>query len=90
MRRHGLRTSQICHPTSQPKKHKISRPASGGQPGIAGFVARLMDHLVSGRQQRFRDGEAKRLGGLEVSLGRVKTFPVLQFEHNKFAFSVYD
>ena len=26
----------------------------------------LLDHLVCGRQQRFRDGEAERLGGLEV------------------------
>src|SRR5271163_1139599 len=25
-----------------------------------------LDHLVGGRQQRFRDGEAERLGGLEV------------------------
>jgi len=25
-----------------------------------------LDHLVRGRQQRFRDGEAERLGGLEV------------------------
>jgi hypothetical protein len=25
-----------------------------------------LDHLVSGRQQRFRDGEAERLGGFEV------------------------
>jgi hypothetical protein len=28
--------------------------------------ARLLDHLVRGGQQRFRDGEAERLGGLEV------------------------
>jgi hypothetical protein len=26
----------------------------------------LLDHLVGGRQQRFRDGEAEGLGGLEV------------------------
>ena len=26
----------------------------------------LLDHLVCGGQQRFRDGEAERLGGLEV------------------------
>jgi hypothetical protein len=26
----------------------------------------LLDHLVSGGQQRFRDGEAERFGGLEV------------------------
>jgi hypothetical protein len=26
----------------------------------------LLDHLVSGGQQRFRDGQAERLGGLEV------------------------
>jgi hypothetical protein len=26
----------------------------------------LLDHLISGRQQRLRDGEAERLGGLEV------------------------
>jgi hypothetical protein len=25
-----------------------------------------LNHLVSGRQQRFRDGEAERLGGPEV------------------------
>jgi hypothetical protein len=25
-----------------------------------------LDHLVSGRQQRFRDGDAESLGGLEV------------------------
>src|SRR5277367_1378473 len=28
--------------------------------------ARLLDHLVGGRQQRFRDGKAERLGGIEV------------------------
>ena len=26
----------------------------------------LLDHLVGGRQQCFRDGEAERLGGLQV------------------------
>ena len=26
----------------------------------------LLDHLVSGRQQRFRDGKAEGFGGLEV------------------------
>jgi hypothetical protein len=29
-------------------------------------IAALLDHLVGGRQQRFRDGEAEPLGGLEV------------------------
>jgi hypothetical protein len=29
-------------------------------------VERLLDHRVSGGQQRFRDGEAERLGGFEV------------------------
>src|SRR5271169_7031855 len=28
--------------------------------------AASLNHLVGGRQQRFRDGEAERLGGLEV------------------------
>ena len=28
--------------------------------------ARLLNHLIGGRQQRFRDGEAEGLGGLEV------------------------
>ena len=27
---------------------------------------RLLDHLIGGRQQRFRDGEAEGLGGFEV------------------------
>jgi hypothetical protein len=30
------------------------------------MTAFSLDHLVSGRQQRFRDGEAKRSGGLKV------------------------
>jgi hypothetical protein len=34
------------------------RPATAPDP--------LLDHLVSGGQQRFRDGEAERLGGLLV------------------------
>ena len=29
-------------------------------------VGSLLDHLVGGRQQRFRDGKAERLGGFEV------------------------
>ena len=37
---------------------------------------RLLDHLVSGRQQRFRDGEAEKLGRLkvddELELGRLQ------------------
>jgi hypothetical protein len=28
--------------------------------------AHLLDHLIGGRQQRFRDGKAERLGGLEI------------------------
>jgi hypothetical protein len=28
--------------------------------------ARLLDHLIGRRQQRFRDGEAEGLGGLDV------------------------
>ena len=35
----------------------------------------LLDHLVGGRQQRFRDGKAERFGGLEadyeIELGRL-------------------
>src|SRR6516162_10248720 len=30
------------------------------------MTAFSLDHLISGGQQRFRDGEAERLGGLEV------------------------
>jgi hypothetical protein len=37
--------------------------------------ASLLDHLIGSRQQRFRDGEAERLGGFEVDdeleLGRL-------------------
>jgi hypothetical protein len=33
---------------------------------MTGFRPPLLDHLVRGRQYRFRDGEAERLGGLEV------------------------
>jgi hypothetical protein len=35
-----------------------SRPATAPDP--------LLDHLIGGGQQRFRNGEAERLGGLEV------------------------
>jgi hypothetical protein len=34
---------------------------------LAGTSATLLDHLVSGGQQRFGDGEAERLGGLAAS-----------------------
>ena len=41
-------------------------PHGGDATGIGGAVCLLLDHLVGGGQQRFRDGKAERLGGLEV------------------------
>jgi len=55
---------------SKAHQARIARPGGprgGDATGIGGSgVLRLLDHLVRGGQQRFRDGEAERLGGLEV------------------------
>jgi hypothetical protein len=49
--------------TSGPADYPIFRPRPDAE--ISGGKVSL-DHLVGGGQQRFRDAEAKRLGGLEV------------------------
>src|SRR6516165_1772945 len=55
----------------------VSTAGVGGDAtGIGGSGAlRLLDHLIGGRQQRFRDGEAEGLGGFEIDdeleLGRL-------------------
>ena len=41
-------------------------PARLAYEASAGSRRLLLDHLVGRRQQRFRDGEAEGLGGLEV------------------------
>jgi len=47
-----LRTSQATPPRSQAPPRTLA--------------VRSLDHLIGGRQQRFRDGEPERFGGLEV------------------------
>src|SRR5215475_14380269 len=39
---------------------------TGALPSPRGTSGGSLDHLVGGRQQRFRDGEAECLGGLEI------------------------
>ena len=62
--------SLFAWPGSKLARGRIARPGGphgGDATGIGGAGAlRLLDHLVSGGQQRFRDGEAEGLGGLEV------------------------
>jgi hypothetical protein len=46
-------------------------------------AATPLDHLIGGRQQRFRDGEAERLGGLEVN-GQLDFYGLLYRQIGRF------